>query len=92
MTQRERVRAAGRRKGKEEEKMENTPAINILFVESLEPCCVDGCGKPCKILDLITGKRFCEQHAPRLWVEEAIRNDKRIEQERQAILRPCVVW
>ena len=72
--------------------MENTAAVNFLFVESLSSCCVEGCGSPCKIIDTLTGKRLCERHAPRLWVEEALRNEHRIEQERQAMPRPCVIW
>lgn len=74
------------------EKMENTCAVNLLFVESHAKCCVQGCNETCKIMDILTGKRFCEKHAPRLWVEEAIRNTHRIEQERLAMSRPCVVW
>lgn len=72
--------------------MENTIAINILFVESNALCCKEGCEKKCVVMDTLTSKRFCENHAPRIWLEKAFRNDQRIEQERRAIPRPCVVW
>ncbi len=72
--------------------MENTIAINILFVESLATCSKEGCEKRCVVMDVLSGKRFCEGHAPKIWLEKAFRNDRRIEQERQMLPKPCVVW
>lgn len=72
--------------------MENTSAINLLFVESNHTCEKEGCEKTCKVIDTKSGKRFCEEHAPSLWIETAYRNGLRVECERQTIPRPCVVW
>ena len=65
--------------------MENTSAINLLFVESGQECSHEGCTKPCRVIDTKTGVRFCEEHAPISWIEQAFRNDKRIEYERKSI-------
>lgn len=70
--------------------MENTTAINLLFVESGQTCSHKDCNKPCRVIDTKTGVRFCEEHAPVLWIEQAFRNGKRIEYERKAIPRACV--
>lgn len=72
--------------------MENTAAVNLLYVESNHHCQKDECGKDCVIMDALTGNRFCVDHAPRLWLEKAARNDWRIDAETKSIPSPCVVW
>lgn len=72
--------------------MENTSAINLLYVESSLPCQKPGCENPCVIMDTLTGNRFCAEHAPHIWLQIAHRNSQRIDAEIASIPSPCVVW
>lgn len=72
--------------------MENTAAINLLYVESRQKCQKPGCENECVIMDALTGNRFCAEHAPRLWLETAVRNGIRIDAEIDSVPSPCVVW
>ncbi len=46
-----------------------------VFVDSVSPCMIKGCEYRAIILNRFTGHRFCLKHAPRLWMQEAERNE-----------------
>ncbi|GHS98382.1 hypothetical protein FACS1894139_11330 [Planctomycetales bacterium] len=72
--------------------MENLNAISHLFVESRHPCQKEGCEADCIIIDTISGSRFCRDHAPRLWIEDAYRNNRRLAEEARLTPSACVMW
>lgn len=72
--------------------MENLAAVNLLYVESRQKCQRPDCEAECIIMDILTGTRFCAEHAPKLWLEKAFLNQKRLNAEIDSVPSPCVIW
>lgn len=52
--------------------------MDRFFVRSVMKCDKKGCDKKAVLLDRLSGRRFCLDCSPKVWVEEAQRNESRI--------------
>lgn len=43
----------------------------VYFVESVKKCDIESCQCKADMMDTVSGRRYCSEHAPKIWFYEA---------------------